>query len=86
MVIYLGIEYVLYAVPFSIPDICKMDTKLTKSICNLPTSTRNIFTQLPKEAFGMETYFLPPRYVTILNEQSTQRLDDPRPLRDIHCS
>jgi hypothetical protein len=44
------IAYAYYAVPFSKPDIRKLDkiiSKITKETCNIPKSTANILTHLP---------------------------------------
>ena len=82
-----GIEYTFYATPFSIPDIhktVKLLIKLTKSLCNLTNSTPNIFTQLPCNAFGIETFSLLPKYTTTLSEQLTQTLNDLGPLGQIY--
>lgn len=81
MVIQPGKEYVFHATTFSIPSICKMDEfliKLINSVYNLPTSTPNIFIQLPREAFTMETYSLLPRHTTTLSKQLTQTLNGPK--------
>lgn len=46
------IAYAYYAVPFSKPDIKKLDkiiSKITKEICNIPKSTANVLTHLPHE-------------------------------------
>ena len=43
------IAYAYYAVPFSKPDVKKLDkilSKLNKEICNLPNSTANTLTHL----------------------------------------
>ena len=43
-------------------------------------ATTNIFTQVPRDTVGMETYFVLPRYATTLREQLTQTLNVPWPL------
>ena len=60
-VIRTGIAYSFYAVPYSLPAIKKLDTKviaLHKIICGLPKCMSNAVTQLPQAMFGMEAFSL----------------------------
>jgi hypothetical protein len=60
-VIRLGIAYSFYAVPYSMPNITKLDKKiigLQKTICGLPRSTPNITTQLPHDQYGLDAHSL----------------------------
>ena len=74
------IAYAYYAVPFSKPDIKKLDkiiSKLTKEICNIPKSTANILTHLPHEEFGIDMTSLLPDYINCIGQQLIQALNDP---------
>ena len=81
------IAYAYYAVPFSKPDITKLDkiiTKLTKEICNTPKSTANILTHLLHENFGIKVSSLLPYYIHCIGQQLLQALNDPGQLGDIY--
>jgi hypothetical protein len=52
-----GIAYNFYIVPYSMPNVAKVDQKiiaLQKAICGLPKSTPNITTKLPHNQFGID--------------------------------
>jgi hypothetical protein len=60
-VIRLGIAYSFYAVPYSMPNIAKLDQKIIAlqiAICGLPKSTPNITTKLPHDQFGLNAHSL----------------------------
>jgi hypothetical protein len=81
------IAYAYYAVPFSKPDIQKLDkilSKLTKEICNIPKSTANILTHLSHEDFGINTTSLLPDYINCIGQQLLQALNDPGQLGIIY--
>jgi hypothetical protein len=68
MVVRIGIAYSFYAIPYSMPTLAKLDKKiiaLQKKICGLPCSTPNITTQLPRESFGLEAFFLKTAYCVV---------------------
>ena len=74
------ITYAYYAVPFSKPDITKLDQiigKLTKEICNIPKSSANILTHLTHENFGIEVPSLLPDYIQCIGQQLIQAINDP---------
>lgn len=75
MVIGLAIKYTFYIAPFLVSDIHKFDKlfiHLTKSICNIPQDSPNIFTQLPKAYLELRPIPSLERYATTLSEQPTQ--------------
>ena len=81
------IAYAYYAVPFSKPDIKKLDkilSKLTKDICHISKSTANILTHLPHENFGINATSLLPDYVRCIGQQLLQALNDPGQLGTIY--
>ena len=81
------IAYAYYAVPFSKPDIKKIDkilSKLTKDICHIPKSTANILTHLPHDKFGINVTSLLPDYVRCIGQQLIQVLNDPGQLGIIY--
>lgn len=78
------IAYTYYVVPFSNPNIRKLDkllSKLTKEICNLPKSTANILTRRSHKDFGIKynfpTNILCPLHRTTTNPSPQQ----PRTIR-----
>ena len=74
------IAYAYYAVPFSKPDIKKLDkiiSKLTKEICNIPKSTANILTHLPHDNFGINATSLLLDYIRCIGQQLIQTLNAP---------
>jgi hypothetical protein len=86
-VIRVGIAYSFYVVPFSMPDILKLDWKLIalqKAICGLPRSIPNITTQLPHELFGSNVFSLKTAYLTCIGEQLRNALNDPGRLGKIY--
>jgi hypothetical protein len=75
-----GIAYSFYAVPYSMPNIAKLDQKiiaLQKAICGLPKSTPNITTQLPHDQFGLNAHSLRTKYLTCIGKQLRNALNDP---------
>jgi hypothetical protein len=61
-----GIVYSFYAVPYSMPNITKLDKKiisLQKSICGLPKSTPNITTKLSHDLFGLDAHSFKTEYL-----------------------
>jgi hypothetical protein len=78
-VIRLGIAYSFYAVPYSMPNIAKLDQKiiaLQKAICGLPKSTPNITTKLPHDQFGLNAHSLKIEYLTCIRKQLRNALND----------
>ena len=74
------IAYSFYAVPYSMPNITKLDQKiiaLQKAICRLPKSTPNITMRLPHDQFGLNTYSLKIEYLTCIEKQLCNALNDP---------
>jgi hypothetical protein len=74
------IAYAYYAVPFSKPDIKKLDkliSKLIKETCNIPNNSTNILTHLPHEKFGINITSLLPDYIHYIGQQLIQALNDP---------
>ena len=81
------IAYAYYAVPFSKPDIKKLDKiicKLTKDICHIPKSSANILTQLSHKNFGINVTSLLPDYIHCIGQQLIQALNDPGQLGNIY--
>jgi hypothetical protein len=79
-VIRLGIAYSFYAVPYSMPNITKLDKKiigLQKTVCGLPRSTPNITTKLPHDQFGLDAHSLKTKYLTYIGKQLRNALNDP---------
>jgi hypothetical protein len=86
-VIRLGIAYSFYAMPYSIPNITKLDKKiigLQKTICGLPKSTPNITTQLPHDQYGLDAHSLKTEYLTCIGKQLRNALNDPGRLGTIY--
>jgi hypothetical protein len=74
------IAYSFYAVPYSMPNIAKLDQKiiaLQKAICGLPKSTPNITTKLPHDQFGLNAHSLRTEYLTCIRKQLRNALNDP---------
>jgi hypothetical protein len=75
-----GIAYSFYAIPYSMPNIAKLDQKiivLQKAICGLPKSTPNITTRLPHDQFGLNAQSLKTEYLTCIGKQLRNALNDP---------
>jgi hypothetical protein len=75
-----GIAYSFYAVPYSMPNIIKLDKKiigLQKTICRLPKSTPNITTKLPHDQYGLDVHSLKTKYLTCIGKQLCNALTDP---------
>jgi hypothetical protein len=75
-----GIAYSFYAVPYSMPNITKLDKKiisLQKSICGLPKSIPNIIIKLPHDLFGLDAHSLKTEYLTCIGKQLHNALNDP---------
>jgi hypothetical protein len=82
-----GIAYSFYAVPYSMPNITKLDKKiigLQKSICGLPRSTPNITTKLPHDQYGLDAHSLKTEYLTCIGQQLRNALNDPGRLGTIY--
>jgi hypothetical protein len=82
-----GIAYNFYAVPYSMPNIAKLDQKiiaLQKAICGLPKSTPNITTKLPHDQFGLNAHSLRTEYLTCIGKQLRNALNDPGRLGTIY--
>jgi hypothetical protein len=82
-----GIAYSFYAVPYSMPNIAKLDQKiiaLQKAICGLPKSTPNITMRLPHDQFGLNAHFLTTEYFTCIGKQLRNALNDPGRLGTIY--
>jgi hypothetical protein len=78
-VIRAGIAYSFYTVPYSLPNIIKLDKKLIslqKKICGLPNCTRNIIAQLPHNLFGMKAFSIKNAYLRCIGEQLINALND----------
>jgi hypothetical protein len=74
-----GIAYSFYAIPYSMPNIAKLDQKLIalqKAICGLPKSTPNITTKLPHDQFGLNAHSLKTEYLTCIGKQLRNALND----------
>jgi hypothetical protein len=74
-----GIAYSFYAVPYSMPNITKLDKKiisLQKSICGLPKSIPNITTKLPHDLFGLDAHSLKTEYLTCIGKQLRNTLNN----------
>jgi hypothetical protein len=79
IVIRPGIAYSFYAIPYSMPNIIKLDKKiigLQKSICGLPKSTPNITTKLPHDQYGLDAHSLKTKYLTCISKQLCNALND----------
>jgi hypothetical protein len=75
-----GIAYSFYVVPYSMPNITKLDKKiigLQKTICGLPKSTPNITTKLPHDQYGLDAHSLKTKYLTCIGKQLRNALNDP---------
>jgi hypothetical protein len=82
-----GIAYSFYALPYSIPNITKLDKKiigLQKTICGLPKSTPNITTKLPHDQYGLDAHSLKTEYLTCIGKQLRNALNDPGRLGTIY--
>jgi hypothetical protein len=82
-----GIAYSFYAVPYSMPNIVKLDQKiiaLQKAICGLLKSTPNITTKLPHDQFGLDAQSLQTEYLTCIGKQLRNALNDPGRLGTIY--
>jgi hypothetical protein len=82
-----GIAYSFYAVPYSMPNIIKLDKKiigLQKSICGLPKSTPNITTKLPHDQYGLDAQSLKIEYLTCIGKQLRNALNNPCRLGTIY--
>jgi hypothetical protein len=82
-----GIAYNFYAVPYSMPNITKLDKKiigLQKTICGLPKSTPNITTKLPHDQYGLNAHSLKTEYLTCIGKQLRNALNDPGRLGTIY--
>jgi hypothetical protein len=84
-----GIAYSFYAVPYSMPNIIKLDKKiigLQKAICGLPKSTMwtNITTKLPHGQYGLDAHSLKTEYLTCIGKQLHNALNDPGRLGTIY--
>jgi hypothetical protein len=74
-----GIAYSFYAIPYSMPNIIKLDKKiigLQKSICGLPKSTPNITTKLPHDQYELDAHSLKIEYLTCIGKQLHNTLND----------
>ena len=81
------IAYAYYAVPFSKPDIKKLDkiiSKITKEACKIPKSTANILTHLSHENFGINATSLLPDYIHCIGQQLLHALNDQGQLGTIY--
>jgi hypothetical protein len=81
------IAYSFYVVPYSMPNIAKLDQKiiaLQKAICGLPKSTPNITTKLPHDQFGLNAQSLKTKYLTCIGKQLHNALNDPGKLEIIY--
>jgi hypothetical protein len=86
-IIRLGIAYSFYAVPYSMPNITKLDKKIIgiqKTICRLPKSTSNITTKLPHDQYGLGVHSLKIEYLTCIGKQLHYALNDPNRLGTIY--
>jgi hypothetical protein len=82
-----GIAYSFYAVPYSMPNITKLNKKiigLQKAICGLPKSTPNITTKLPHDQYGLDAHSLKTDYLTCIGKQLRNALNDPGKLGTIY--
>jgi hypothetical protein len=82
-----GIAYSFYTVPYSMPNITKLDKKiigLQKSICGLPKSTPNITTKLPHDQYGLNAQSLKTEYLTCIGKQLRNALNDPGKLGTLY--
>jgi hypothetical protein len=82
-----GIAYSFYAVPYSMPNITKLDKKiigLQKAIYGLPKSTPNITTKLPYNQYGLDAHSFKTEYLTCIGKQLCNALNDPGKLGTIY--
>jgi hypothetical protein len=82
-----GIAYSFYAVPYSMPNITKLDKKiigLQKTIYGLPKSTPNITKKLPHDQYGLDAHSLKTEYLTCISKQLRNALNDPHRLGIIY--
>jgi hypothetical protein len=87
IVIRPGIAYSFYAVPYSMPNITKLDKKiigLQKTICGLPKNTPNITTKLPHDQYGLNAHSFKTEYLTCIGKQLHNVLNDPGRLGTIY--
>ena len=78
-VIRAGIAYSIYAVPYLLPAIKKLDKRiiaLHKNICGLPKCLSNAVTQIPQSMFGTEAFSLKYAYITCIGKQLINALND----------
>lgn len=71
-VIWIGIAYTFYDVPYSLSTIKKLDKKIStlqKEIYGLPNCTPNVTTQLLYNLFGMEALSLKNAYFGCIGKQ-----------------
>jgi hypothetical protein len=83
IVIRPGIAYSFYVVPYSIPNIAKLNQKiiaLQKAICGLPKSIPNITTNLPNDQFELDAYSLKTKYLTCIRKQLRNALKSTKAL------
>ena len=88
-VIWIGVAYSFYAVPYSMPSIKKLDKKLyalQKEICGFSNCTPNVATQLPHELFGMEAFSFKTAYLGCIGEQLKHALNDKGCIGKIYAS
>ena len=81
------IVYAYYVVPFSKPDIKKLDkiiSSTTKTSCHIPKSTANILTHIPHDNFRINITSLLPDYIHCIGQQLIQALNDPGQLGTIY--
>jgi hypothetical protein len=82
-----GIAYSFCAVPYSMPNITKLDKKiigLQKTIYGLPKGTPNITTKLPHDQYGLNAQSLKTEYLTRIGKQLRNALNDPGRLGTIY--
>jgi hypothetical protein len=82
-----GIAYSFYAIPYSMPNITKLDKKiigLQKTICGLPKSTPNITTKLPHDQYGLDAHSLKTEYLAYIGKQLCSAFNDPGRLGTIY--
>jgi hypothetical protein len=82
-----GIAYSFYAVPYSMPNITKLDKKiigLQKTIYGLPKSTPNITKKLPHDQYGLDAHSLKIEYLTCIGKQLHTALNNPSRLGTIY--
>jgi hypothetical protein len=81
------IAYSFYAIPYSMPNITKLEKKiigLQKNIYGLPKSIPNITTKLPHDQYGLDAHSLKTKYLTCIGKQLRNALNDPGRLGTIY--